>query len=198
MCKWAVLIGGVLAGALPAGLGHAQSAWLIEEQGFWSQTALTGFSFDGLNAGAVRDAARQSFELSGGDAVDLSRWYGPRFPNFTVSFESALNENVSLIWGGSLGEAGEKYRLGPSATLGLALRQQVGRRGTLQLKLVMQHGGALRERSCIGDFGAIGGLQEVNCRLAASTLAPAETLQYLWNDPNQTVAWVELSYVIRF
>ena len=34
-------------------------------------------------------------------------------------------------------------------------------------------------RPCTADYGAIGGVQAVNCRLAASQLDPAETLRHL-------------------
>jgi len=43
-------------------------------------------------------------------------------------------------------------------------------------------GGHLRERACTADYGEIGGVQRVNCRLAATPLEPRETLQYLWDE----------------
>jgi hypothetical protein len=42
--------------------------------------------------------------------------------------------------------------------------------------------GKLREKSCTADYGEIGGVQEVNCRMAASILPPSETLKYKFND----------------
>jgi hypothetical protein len=34
----------------------------------------------------------------------------------------------------------------------------------------------------MADFGDVGGVEQVNCRLAATEMAPAETLKYLVNE----------------
>ncbi len=186
------------AWALLSAAGAAQPRDYATEGDFWAQTMLRGLSFDGLNSGIVRHAARQSFELSGGGAVDLGKWYSPDFPNLSASFETKVSRNMSLVWGGSLGEAGAKYRLGPSGTIGFVMRQPVGAHGTLSLEVIAQTGGALREGTCRADYGSIGGVQAVNCRLAASTLSPRQTLQYRWDLPSTTVAQVQLKYEIKF
>ena len=183
---------------LPATAISAQVRDTDGEKGFWAQTALRGISFDGLNSETVRHAARQGYELSNGQMVDLSRWYSPRFPNLSTMFETQINSDFSLIWGASLGESGEKYRLGPSGTIGFALRRPMGKHATLNFEVVAQTGGALSEGLCIADYGAIGGVQPVNCRLAASTMSPKKTLEYRWDDPAMTVARVQLSYVLKF
>lgn len=43
-------------------------------------------------------------------------------------------------------------------------------------------GGRLKEKICIADYGDIGGVQRVNCRLEATELEPKETLKYLFNE----------------
>ena len=43
-------------------------------------------------------------------------------------------------------------------------------------------GGRFKEHSCTADYADLGGLEQVNCRLAATELAPEETLKYLVND----------------
>ena len=59
-------------------------------------------------------------------------------------------------------------------------------------------GGTLHEKSCSADYGQIGGVQEVNCRLAASTLPPAETLRYLLNEKPYNHNQVSLMLTWRF
>ena len=57
--------------------------------------------------------------------------------------------------------------------------------------------GDLNEQPCEGDYGDIGGVQTVNCRLAATFLAPEETLQYLAHaEPNRL--HISLSYSASF
>jgi hypothetical protein len=175
-----------------------QGIYLDSESTFLSKTQLIGLSFDGHNSAIVRQAARQGFELSTGKTADVARWYAPRFPNITAVFSTELGRGAALIWGGSLGEAGVKYTLSPSAVLGLSLRQSLGPRSAVHLQIYGQFGGALHETECIGDYGALGGLQKVNCRLAASVLPPDQTLGYLWNQPPSLQTTVKLTYMFRF
>lgn len=161
-------------------------------------TSLIGLSFHGLNSAAVRQAARDGFELSGGAVADMGHWYSPRFPNVSATFLTTVSPHLSLLWGGSLGERGPKYSLGPAGMFGVMIRRPMGRRSWLNLEAVGHFGGALRESSCLGDYGAIGGVQAVNCRLAASVLPPAQTLDYLWNTPPIWHGQVKISFEIRF
>lgn len=57
-------------------------------------------------------------------------------------------------------------------------------------------GGRLRERSCVANYGEIGGVQAVNCRLAASVLPPGQTLGYLFNDKpyNKDISFVQFAW----
>lgn len=194
-------LGFVLSGAillLAAGSSAAQGRAQAAEAGFWAATALRGLSFDGLNSQIVRQAARDSFELSGGQLVDLAKWYSPKFPNLSASFQTQINRDVALIWGGSIGEAGTKYRLGPSGVIGLAMQRRVGKFAMLRIDVAGQFGGALQERPCVGDYGAIGGVQQVNCRLAASPLPPKQTLQYQWDEPAAALGFIQITYQVKF
>ncbi len=194
-----ILFFGVLAlanlGFASLGVAQVQPA---ADGGIFASTRLVDLSFDGMNSGIVRQAARQGFELSGGDPVDLSRWYAPQMPNLRAVFSTQVSRDLALVWGGSLGERGTKYSLGPSGVIGMTYRRQISRRATLGVEVYGQFGGALREGSCMGDYGALGGVQEVNCRLAASTLSPRQTLDYLWNAPPSVDASVRLTYQFRF
>lgn len=176
----------------------AQSPVLGAQSSFWSQTDLRGLSFDGLNSHIVRSAAHEGFELSGGEYVDLSNWYSPEFPNISASFETQLRPNLSMIWGGSLGESGTKYTLGPSGMIGFAYRRPVGKSAIISLEMLSVFGGALRERSCTANYGSLGGVQAVNCRLAATTLSPKQTLQYLWDEPPTATTTLRIAYSLQF
>jgi hypothetical protein len=183
------------AGAGAAAADQAQRAPYLVALG---QTRVLGLSLETMNSGIVRDAARQGFELSGGGMVDLARWYSPTRPNLTAIFATDLGPDLALIWGGSTGESGAKYSLGPSRVLGLAIHRPLGRAAQLDLELVGYFGGALSESACLGDYGAIGGTQYVNCRLAASYLPPAETLPLLWNFPPTTEVTLKVTYRLQF
>jgi hypothetical protein len=58
--------------------------------------------------------------------------------------------------------------------------------------------GGLKEKSCTADYGDIGGVQAVNCRLAASTLEPSSTLQYLANIRAQDRNWLSIRFNMNF
>ena len=75
-----------------------------------------------------------------------------------------------------------KLRPDPSLRLGFIHRASLARHTVLTVRATTTLGGRLREKSCTADYGDIGGVQTVNCRLAASTLEPAETLRYLFNE----------------
>ncbi len=184
-------------------LGHvsaagAQVSGALAARGFWELTQLASISFEGATTGIVQSAAADGFELSGGEAVDLKAWYSPKFPNVNATFLTQVSDDMAIAWGGSLGEVGQKYRIGPGVNFGLSWRQELGPSGTVQFDLFGSYGSALREVGCLGDYGAIGGMQAVNCRLAASVLPPEETLAYLWDLPPQFSATVRLTYRFVF
>ena len=82
--------------------------------------------------------------------------------------------------------------------LGFVLTSEPSRNAVFSLKATTVVGGDLRERPCSADYGAIGGEQAVNCRLAASTLAPADTLQYLLQERPRGRNSVTLEYKLFF
>jgi hypothetical protein len=193
------LIFGLLVASYAAvGCAFAQGFGTVRSDGFLRSTQLRHMSFDGLNSNIVRSAAQQGFELSNGAPVDLQRWYSPDFPNLSASFQTQISRDFALIWGGSLGESGEKYTLGPSGIVGFSYARKLGKKSKISVDLVNYFGGALRERACSGDYGAFGGVQSVNCRLAASVLAPSTTLNYLWNTEPSFASVVRVTYTLRF
>ena len=101
-------------------------------------------------------------------------------------------------WGLSTGERGQKYRIEPGLKIGFLVQTEISRNSTISLSATTILAGMLTEETCIADYGAIGGVQTVNCRLAASTLPPAETLQHLFDDPPTDKIDLTLRYQLRF
>jgi hypothetical protein len=50
----------------------------------------------------------------------------------------------------------------------------------------------------VADYGDIGGVQSVNCRLAASELPPQETLKHLFNQAPHDRVTLNFRYSINF
>lgn len=138
------------------------------------------------------------YETAQGQWVDMARWYRTRWTDTHVGFMTQLDPRWGLLWGFSTGEQGSKYRIAPSLKLGLVHVVQPTRDSELSLRWTTTLGGSLRERACTADYGAIGGVQAVNCRLAASTLAPADTLAYLVRAAPRDRHTLSIEYRIRF
>ncbi len=58
-------------------------------------------------------------------------------------------------------------------------------------------GRAVQESICTADDGDVGG-EQVNCRLAATEMTPAETLKYLVNDLPPDRHDMQIKYHVRF
>lgn len=130
----------------------------------------------------MRGLKGQGFESAGGDRVDFAAWYSTHWTDLRVAWMTQLSSETGLIWGVGTGERGAKYRITPSLKLGLIHQARLGRGTTFTLRATTTLGGRLRESPCTADYGDIGGVQLVNCRLAASELEPVETLRHLFND----------------
>lgn len=129
----------------------------------------------------VRDMGRQRYELADGQDAGVRDWFQASWTDTELLFLTPLRRDTGLVWGFSTGEHGPKYRIDPGLYLGFRHLNTVSRRTWWSFQLTALFGGRLTERSCTADYGEIGGVQEVNCRLAASELPPAETLAYLIN-----------------
>lgn len=158
-----------------------------------SDTHLLDVYFGSSRSDQVRSIKTGSFELADGQEVRFDEWYSPVFPELTVLMLTELSDDLGLIWGLSMGERGEKYRIDPAIHLGLTWKLRLSERATLSTSLHTLIGGHLREGSCSADYGTFG-ISEVNCRLAASLLPPEETLDYMLDMPG----WKETRLSIRF
>ena len=138
------------------------------------------------------------FETANGNFVSYTPWYTNHWTDARITFMTQVTSSFGVIWGFSSGEQADKYKIYPNMKIGLAYFDQLSKDSTLSLKATTIIGGKLIEYPCLADYGDIGGVQQVNCRMAASQMPPSETLQYLFNDKpyNQTV--VMLEYKILF
>jgi len=172
-------IGRCVAASLLAVVVHVSAAGatsLLEETHLINVTL-------GSDLSSIPSSARsEGYELSGGASISFDDWYQVRTPDLRLEFLTEIRSDLGFIWGFGTGEYGEKYRIDPSLKIGLLYTAPVGDNGLFSLRVTTRIGGHLRERACTADYGEIGGVQRVNCRLAATPLEPRETLQYLWDE----------------
>lgn len=146
----------------------------------------------------VRANLGAGFEMSGGGWLSFRDWYHSRWTDMRATWMTEVSPNLGVLWGASTGEAGEKYRIDPSVKLGFVYQRSLGKRALFSLRAATIFGGRLRERACTADYGEIGGVQQVNCRLAATPLDPAETLKYLYSDKPADKDSVTMQYTYFF
>lgn len=162
------------------------------------QTHLLDVHAGSSRSDLAHELRRGGYELMDGTPVRFRDWYSTRRPDLTILFLTEVSPRFGLIWGVSTGESGQKYRIDPALHLGIVLRHEPFEGAVISLSLVGLIGGDLNEKPCLADYGAIGGLQRVNCRLAASILPPDETLDYLVDEPGYRESWVSLRFEYRF
>ena len=185
----ALLLG--LAGCIVPGTGvHAQS--------FIDRTSLVDVHMGSSLGGTASSLGRGGYELSDGTPVDFAHWYTSDWRNLSVTLMSAVDDSLGVYWGLQTGERGRKYTIEPALNLGFIYMIRLSRRSTLSFTARAVVGGWLREKSCTADYGAIGGVQTVNCRLAASPLPPADTLAYLADTRPPDWLTISLRYDFRF
>ena len=132
----------------------------------------------------IEDIRHESIESAFGEKISFKNWYKNKYNWIDSKFLwfTQVEKNTAILWGVTTGEKGEKYTIQPSLYLGFLEKYELSKNSDISLQLVFQLGGKLKEKVCIADYGEIGGIQKVNCRLAATELAPKETLKYLFNE----------------
>ena len=151
-------------------------------QNFIDATHLIDFKQGSELSGKVSDSSAGGFETAQGNFVSFKQWYQTNWTDTKTVWMTEINPNLGVIWGFSTGEKAEKYEISRSVTIGFAYSTQIDKTSFLSIRGTTILGGNLREKTCTADYGDIGGIQEVNCRLAASPLPPSETLMHLFND----------------
>lgn len=188
----------VAASLLVCSLGHAMG-WPDRTRPMDLSAAPAGTSLLGIQQGTelsakVRGLGRNDYELANGEAANIQRWYRSSWTDTELSFLTRLRPDTGLIWGFSTGEHGTKYRIEPSLRLGLMYLGQLGPRTHWTFRFTTLLGGRLREQACVADYGDIGGVQAVSCRLAADEMQPAETLRYLLDERPGTRIRISLRF----
>jgi hypothetical protein len=165
---------------------------------FFQATYLTGMSQGSSLSNLAGSLGNGSFEASGGSKVRFDKWYASKWVDTRLDFMTQISPRLGILWGFSTGERGEKYTIDPSFKLGFLAIYPFSKASKLSFSASTIFGGRFKERSCTADYGPIGGVQEVNCRMAASELDPAETLSYLVNQAPSNKTQVSLQYTIDF
>lgn len=181
-------------------LVHAFTLTNTPTHAFETGTNLHLISFDvGSNLAVFPNQARgQGYELSDGTFKSFDRWYRTEIPEVRLDMLYAIRSDFGLILGFGSGQYGEKFQIDPSINIGFIQQADVGKNGTLSFRLSARLGGNLREKPCIADYGDIGGVQKVNCRLAATPLRPRDTLSFLWKEKPEDRLRASVNLVFRF
>lgn len=169
----------------------------VTAQEFLEDTFLLDLSLGSARSQIARDLSDGGYELADGTPVDFSDWYDTAFPEINVLFLTELTPSLGLAWGLSTGERGEKYKIDPGIWVGFIQNYDLTRNSRLTISAVTLLGGNFRERSCIGNYGDIGGIQSVNCRLAASLLPPTETLDFLIRETGVIETRISIRYQLK-
>ena len=144
----------------------------------------------------ARSLGNGGYELQNGTFVSFNQWYRASWVDMHVDLLTQITEDTGILWGFGTGEQGEKYRIEPSFKLGFLTQIHPSANSILSLSFTTTFGGSLSEKSCEADYGDLG-TYSVNCRLAASQMAPEETLKYLVNaKPESQHIW--LNYRVTF
>jgi hypothetical protein len=176
--------------SLAGGGAHGQS--------FWERTQLIDVRDDNSLSATAGSLGRGGYTLSDGSPVLLRDWYSSDWKDISFTFLTEVSRNFGVYWGFSTGERGDKYEIEPGLKIGFIYLAEVSDRGTISLSATGIVGGYLREGTCQADYGDIGGVQQVNCRLAATVLQPSDTLDYLARESPADQIRINLLYSFRF
>jgi hypothetical protein len=165
---------------------------------FFANTYLIDLGQGSQLSQVMRASQTGGFETATGNWVSFKGWYSTNWTDARLAMMTQLTPWLGLIWGASTGELGEKYTIDPSVKVGLVIRHDFAKNSSLSFKATTILGGSLREKSCIADYGEVGGQQKVNCRLAATPIAPVDTLQYLYNMKPLNSYFLSLQYSLSF
>lgn len=163
-------------------------------------THLIGLQYGSSLSRQVSQLRSQGYELSSGGAVDFDSWYSTSWQDLQLTWMTQISPRLGLIWGLGTGERGEKYIIDPSLQLGFVFQQPTGKQSTFTFRVSTRVGGRLREKTCMATYTLLGydKPQPVNCRLAATELAPEDTLQFLFNDSPSDRMQLNVRYMWLF
>ena len=178
---------------------HAADLFKIGSgQSFWSATHLIEVKYDADHTKWLSPARSGGFETSQGSWVSFRPWYDNKgLRNTSLAWMTQVSPTFGVIWGVGTGERAAKYVITPSLKLGAIYQTGLSKNSLISVKGTTVLGGQLREKTCIGNYD-LEGEQEVNCRLAASVLPPAETLKYLYRERPYNLSQVQIQFRTQF
>lgn len=165
---------------------------------FFDNTFLVEVKQGSLLSDKASNLGDGGYDSSGGNKIAFKDWYSTKWTDASITFVTRVNNSTGILWGFSTGEHGKKYDISPSFKLGAIHISQLTKSSTLTIRGSYIFGGNLKEKSCTADYGDVGGVQQVNCRLAASELAPADTLQYMINERPRDYRVLSVQYSLTF
>ncbi len=179
--------------------GLSWSAEQLAAQTFFEDMQLVNIEVGGLSS-IARSMQNGSGGLSNGSRYSFDRYYRSDIPIPDLRFTmlSPITSDFGIIWGFGTGESGDKYRIDPSLQVGFLYIQPLRDNEWLSLSVTTRLWGYFSEKSCTANYGAVGGIQTVNCRMADSLMAPSETLEYLEDRAPEDQFTLSLRYQLRF
>jgi hypothetical protein len=169
--------------------------------GVWASTNLIELKQGSELSDLVAIYSNGGYESAYGNRIAFNSWYRPKnqWVDTKISFMTQLNKDFGLLWGVGTGENGGKYNISPSVKFGFIYRVPYDRGDSgVYLRLTSILGGRLKEKSCVADYGQIGGNREVNCRLAAGVDVPEDTLRNLMNQRPYNQNTISVVYKLFF
>lgn len=165
---------------------------------FFQATHFIGVSKGTSLSDLAKNLGNSGFETSEGNMVRFDKWYSTNWVDVRLDLMTQISPRWGVLWGFNTGERGKKYSIDPSFKLGLLAVYPMSKASKLSFSVTTIIGGRFQERSCTADYGDIGGVQEVNCRMAATELDPAQTLGYLINQDPSRRNEISLQYTLNF
>lgn len=186
------MIKGLIGGALLV------AATAASANDFFDNTYLLELKQGGYLSDKAYGMRSGGYESAFGTPITFDKWYSTKLSDMHIAFLTKIDPKLGIIWGFSTGEKAQKYEITPSFKLGAVFIQPVTKTSQLAIRAHYTWGGNLKEKTCTADYGDIGGVQEVNCRLAATEMQPSETLKYLVNERPRDYKQVYIQYSWNF
>jgi len=178
---------------------HQKKNWnLLDYDSLSDSTYLLDLRQGSILSSKVSQLRGQSYENAYGAKISFDKWYSHSWTDARILFMTQITQSSGFVWGFSTGEKGEKYTIKPGLILGFIHQEVLSKNSTLTFYATTVVGGNLKEKPCVADYGEIGGIHTVNCRLAATTLQPAETLQYLINEKPKQDKLISVKWTYKF
>lgn len=165
---------------------------------FFDNTFLVELKQGGVLTDKASAMGDTRYESQTGSLITLNHLYRSSWTDMHATFMTQLSPQFGIVWGVSTGERAKKYEIAPSFKLGAVFMQPVTKNSSLTFRGSYIFGGASKEKACTADYGDVGGIQAVNCRLAATPMEPSATLQYMVNERPRDWRMITVQFNMSF